>query len=307
MPTTERTRPTRVGDRVYFVVDSGLVGVSGRDLALVPRVRFPQPVRALAPTPSGDRIFVLTEGSSEIAVVNRYREVIESRIALPGVASELRMDPLGRYLLARAESASTAWVVAVGTARVLGSVETAWRADLPLVLPDGAIALAQEEDVVLVDGETLQPRGTIEGGVEDYWLLVLWNGFRPRAPGLDTAVTFAGTDTAITDYAEPPPPPLPAPQTAPPPPPPDTQRVADAPRPRASGFHVSFAALLSEDRARRLADSIAVDGQRARVVAGTTSGTRVYRVLLGPYASREQAERIGRESGRSYWIFEGNP
>jgi hypothetical protein len=33
----------------------------------------------------------------------------------------------------------------------------------------------------------------------------------------------------------------------------------------------------------------------------------VYRVVLGPYASRAEAERIGKSSGQSYWIFEGAP
>jgi cell division protein FtsN len=36
-------------------------------------------------------------------------------------------------------------------------------------------------------------------------------------------------------------------------------------------------------------------------------GSTIYRVVLGPYATREQAERVGRESKQTYWIYEGGP
>ena len=32
-----------------------------------------------------------------------------------------------------------------------------------------------------------------------------------------------------------------------------------------------------------------------------------YRVVLGPYTTRDEAERVGRESKQSYWIYEGGP
>ena len=31
---------------------------------------------------------------------------------------------------------------------------------------------------------------------------------------------------------------------------------------------------------------------------------QIYRVILGPYSSREEAERIGRDSRRPFWIYE---
>jgi len=42
-------------------------------------------------------------------------------------------------------------------------------------------------------------------------------------------------------------------------------------------------------------------------VTGTTSGVTVYRVVLGPYATRDEAERIGRASGLSYYVMLGSP
>ena len=47
--------------------------------------------------------------------------------------------------------------------------------------------------------------------------------------------------------------------------------------------------------------------RRPRVVVATVDGTRVYRVVMGPFSSRAEADRIGRQSGRDYWVFEGVP
>ena len=55
LPLSGRAVRTQVGDRVYFTVDSGLIGVKAKDLSPAGTVELPSRVRALAPTPSGDR------------------------------------------------------------------------------------------------------------------------------------------------------------------------------------------------------------------------------------------------------------
>jgi cell division protein FtsN len=65
--------------------------------------------------------------------------------------------------------------------------------------------------------------------------------------------------------------------------------------------------VLNEERARATATEIVVDGERAHVVAGRSGDTPVYRVVLGPYPTRADAERVGRASGRQYWIYDGVP
>ena len=45
----------------------------------------------------------------------------------------------------------------------------------------------------------------------------------------------------------------------------------------------------------------------ARVVTGINEGTAVYRVVLGPYTTREEAERVGRASGQTYYVYAGTP
>lgn len=319
---------TEIGDRVYFTVDSGLVALRGRDLSPAPGIKLKQRVRAIAPTPSGDRLYVLTDSSATLTVVNRYSDKVENRLELPGAVTDLRMDPLGRYLLARAAGrgtagADSAWVVALGTGRVIGVVHTAWLADLPFVAPDGMIALSAGSDVVFVDGESLAERSRVKNGAKDFWHLVYWNGFRPRAAGLDEPVTFAGgaepdsgrpadsMDSAFAagamtrgdsgapaqprDSATPPAATTPGATTTP------------AGAPRGAGFTVQFASLLSEDKAREESARISADGKTPRVVSSVRNGATIYRVVLGPYATKADAERVGRSSGHDFWVFEGAP
>ena len=76
---------------------------------------------------------------------------------------------------------------------------------------------------------------------------------------------------------------------------------------RHSGFTVSFAALLIPEKARELATQIHVGNETARVVTAMREGAAIYRVVLGPYPTKEEAERIGRESKQSFWVYEGGP
>jgi cell division septation protein DedD len=74
-----------------------------------------------------------------------------------------------------------------------------------------------------------------------------------------------------------------------------------------TGFTVSFAALLTEDKAQQLASTIKVGATTAHVVTTATAGSPIFRVVMGPFATREEAERVGRASRREYWIYEGSP
>jgi cell division protein FtsN len=74
--------------------------------------------------------------------------------------------------------------------------------------------------------------------------------------------------------------------------------------PAARGYMVSFAAVLSEQKAQESAQGIVVNGVKPRVVRSETGSTTIYRVVLGPYGTREEADRVGRDSRRQYWIYE---
>lgn len=289
-PVATRTVRTQLGDRVYLAVDSGLVVLRTRTMDWAPSVPFKEPIEVMASTPSGDRVFVLTHSRKTISVVDRYQERVTATLELPGRAEDLRIDPFGRYLLARMADRDSIWVLAIGTERLIGSLRSAWRNDLPFVGYDGAVAVASGADVFLFDGETLRQQSRVRGGARDFWYPFSWDGFRPRAASLDEPVRFdsnlvgVAVDTIAVS---------------------DTTVVADTAA--AKGFILSFAAFLTEDRARELAARIAVGGETARVQATPRGSSTIYRVVLGPYLTREEAERAGRESGHAYWVFEGLP
>ncbi|WP_396219273.1 SPOR domain-containing protein [Gemmatimonas sp.] len=289
-----------VGDRVFFGGNEEVIAVRTRDLAKALEVDIGDPVAAIAATPSGDRLFVAITDDERLRVVDRFEEGVTSKIKLPGVPRALRMDPLGRVLLARG-GADSVYVISLGSDEVLGVVRSEWRGDLPLVLPDGAIATTRGDDVVFAHPASLTDMRTVAGGAKQFWYTLRWNGFRPRAAGLDQPVQFrtsAPRDSA--DYADS----AAARGLAP-----DSARRDSTRRDTATSavFTVSFAAVLDEQQARQVASRVRVNGESPRITTADRAGKTVYRVVLGPYPTRADAERVGKSSGQSFWIFEGAP
>jgi cell division septation protein DedD len=223
------------------------------------------------------------------------------------------MDPDGRYLLARNANGDSVRIVAIGTGREIGAVRSGWRADLPVLGPDGGLAVLQDNDVVVIDAESHKERTRFLGGSADVWTLIRWNGFRPRAKGLDVPVSFdsdedstaAAAVAADSARSAPIPSRAPAPTLTAPEPAPAQRVIAGAPK--HSTYTLSFAALLSEERAKTLAAGITVDGHPARVVPGVSDRTPVFRVVYGPYDTKDEAERAGKRTGLPYWVYEGAP
>jgi hypothetical protein len=237
----------------------------------------------------------VTDSSTTLYVIDRYRNRIAGRMELPGQPRDLRIDPFGRYLLVRAAKGDSVWIVGVGSDRVLGTVHSRWLGDVPFVAPDGAIAAADGRDVVFLDVATNRELQRVADGGSDFWYPFVWTGLRARAAALDQPARFP-TDSDTTVHA---------PAAAP------VETTATHPAPAVdtaiSGFTVSFAALLDEAKARDEASKIVVQGQTARVVTSVTSGTAIYRVVLGPYRTRAEADQIGRASGLSYVVYPGTP
>jgi cell division septation protein DedD len=313
---TERALRTPAGDRVYFTSARRLLGVRTRDLLSVPALDLTTPPRALVTSPSGDRVYVITDSTRQLFILDRYSEELIEGPELPGFPRDLRMDPMGRYVLIRAVADDTVWVLDVGTDRVTGAVRSAWRADLPAVAPDGRIALARGPDVVFVNGERLAQDTSISGGASDVWYFFSWDGFRPRVAAreaeqpveplptepVDTVPDnpFAG-QIATRDTAAPPD------ETVFDPP------VEALPVPAAVDFTLQFGALRDESAARDLASEIREARSTPRVMAtvrvvATTVGDReVFRVIAGPFRTRADAEAAGQQSGVPFWVYEGAP
>ncbi len=291
-----------VGDRIFFGGNDEVIAVRTRDLAKALEVDVGDPVTAIAATPSGDRLFVAVEAEALLRVVDRFEEGISGKITLPGVPRDLRMDPLGRVLLARGGGDSV-YVISLGSDAVMGVVRSEWRGDLPLVLPDGAIATTRDDDVVFAHPTTMADMRTVSGGAKQFWYTMRWNGFRPRAAGLDQPVQFrTSAPRDPVDYAD-----SAAARNLQNPPLDSTRGTVRSDSMVATEFTVSFAAVLDEKQARQLASKIRVDGETPRITTSDRAGTTLFRVVLGPYPTRAEAERAGKASGQSYWIFEGAP
>jgi hypothetical protein len=300
VPDAEDGTPAPTGDPIYFPLPKRrLVGVRTRPLQRLSPISFRHAVIALAATPSGDRFYVVTDSAHEVSIVDRYQNRVTATVALPGQPRDLRVDPLGRWVLVRATRGDAVWCIGTGTDRLDATVRSVWRADLPFVAPNGDIAVGRGRDVVFVDPLTSAETGRTPDGLSEFWYPFTWDGFRPRAAALDQPVQFgADSDSARAAATRP------ADSASSPPPTPAARAPVDSAK---LGFTVSFAALLSETTARQRAAAIVVNGQAARVVTSNASGTPVYRVVLGPYLTRQAADAAGQASGQSYYVYPGPP
>jgi hypothetical protein len=276
------------GDRVYVTTNGrSLVTVNGRTLEQGATTDLGDSITAVAPTPSGDRVYVLTDSAPSVAIIASGLDGLAGRIELPGRARDLRIDPFGRYLLVRPRTGDSVWVASVGTDRVLGTLKSPWRGDVPFVAPDGLVAVQSGEDIAFIDPSSLREIRRTIYGASDFWYPFVWSGFRPRpavAAASDSDSTFVVVDTL-----------------------PDSSIVSPAPDPAKVGYTVSFAVLLDETAARDQAAKITAEGRTARVMTSMIASTTVYRVVMGPFATRDEADRIGRASRHSYYVRVGSP
>jgi DNA-binding beta-propeller fold protein YncE len=294
IPAADLATGTGVGDRLYFASDDHLQAVQTRTLQLSPPLAIGGKITDIALTPSGDRIYVLAEiaGRPTLVFVDRYRWQVSSTLQLEGRPRELRVDPIGRYVLVRGAKDSVT-VIGIAANQIIGSLRSGWRSDLPLVAPDASIATVVGNDVVFVTPEDQRQLARIEGGADELWFSFWWTGFRPRAAGLDAPVNFDSaavvgdsTQIAVSDSVLVP--------------------VTDSVPKASAGFTVSFFTLLSEQRAQDEAAAIRVDNETARVETVVRNGVPMYRVILGPYPTCAEAQRVARVAGKpGAWIPEG--
>jgi hypothetical protein len=285
-PPATRTLPfagdvtaTRWGDLVAVACDSGVLLVdplARRDPAFIALADHP---RALGFSPSGHRMYVARRTGAGLAVIDRYERAEIDGVALPTPVATVRLDPLGRWLLARPSIGDSVWVVDLPIKTLVGSVATSWDGDLPSMAPDGSLLVGQGNDLVAYRPDSVQETGRVAGGNADLWTFSSGRsrgGYRasyadaqPSAPAQDsaTAASPAGADGPI---------------------------------------YVQVSTSQNEAWSSEMAQQLSRAGLTARVLSpkGPDDG---FRVVLGPYATREQAEAIGRKLGRPFWIYQPTP
>ena len=289
-PPTSRPIPvggdvaaTRWGDLLAVATDSGVTlldPVGRREPAFI---RLNDHPRAVVFSPSGHRIYVARRTDPGLAVIDRYeREEIDG-VPLPTPAATICLDPLGRWLLARPTVGDSAWVVDLPGKRLTGAVATEWRADLPAIAPDGSLLVRQGDDVVAYRPDSLVLTGRVKGAGADFWTLTAWRsrtGYR-SASGEAPEGGQAGQPAGGTP--------------------------ADTLTPGAEGpLYVQVSTSQNEAWSGEMAQQLSRAGLSAKVLPpkGPDDG---YRVVLGPYPTRAQAEAIGRKLGRPFWIYQPAP
>src|SRR5947208_3816922 len=191
---------TRWGDLVAVASDSGVTfydPLGRRDPAFVKLTDAP---RALAFSPSGHRIYVARRNMPGLAVLDRYERKELDGVALPGPVAALRLDPLGRWLLARPAVGDSAWIVDLPIKPHTGTVPTAWQADLPSMSPDGMLIYRRGKDVLSARPDSLTEVGRVTNGAADIWVLTSW---LPRGVPA-SAVSAAAAESAGAGAERPP-------------------------------------------------------------------------------------------------------
>lgn len=226
---------------------------------------------AMAFSSSGHRLYVTVDGDDEIQRFDRYSLGRLGTINLPDPAIDMRADPLGRFLLVRPAAGDSVWVVDAIKGEFFGSWNTTWKADLPAIAGGRWLLVREGADVVaydLFDAE-FSVTGKVRGGAADLWQVLDW------APRSEPRATIEPGDTVQT-------------------PGPDA--------PVAVTVYVQLSSSQNPAWAQELADKLKSQGLPASVIRPERQD-QFYRVVLGPYRSREAADSAGTRLGQPYFLY----
>ena len=261
---------TQWGDLIAVAAYTAVILVEPRTKTAPRSLRVSGHARAVVFSPSGHRLYIASRTGS-VLVMNRFTDEIVGDLKLPGPAGALRSDPYGRWMLAHPPTADSVWVADLATGRYAGGFATEWGPDLPTVTDRQTLLVREGPDVLAFDLSRAGFPGTgrVAGGAKDLWVPLAWT------PETGTSIPVAaGTEVAIPEDTGP-----------------ETQvylQVSSSQNPAWAG---------------ELANQLADAGLPASVLK-PGSGEEGYRVVLGPYASRDEAEASGRKLGRPFFIYQ---
>jgi hypothetical protein len=148
------------------------------------------------------------------------------------------------------------------------TVAGSWEADLPTIAGDGTVLVRQGDDVVAIDPETGARVGRVEDAAGDRWLALSWTA---RRPTLQLAQETEADPVEV---------------------------------PEGEDIYQYFAQLSStSNEAWALARRDELRGAQLNAqVIYPDEYYYGYRVVLGPYATREDAHDMGRRLGQPYFV-----
>jgi hypothetical protein len=265
----EAIAPSFYGDLVAVATDTAVVIYETQGKRPPRSIHLSGHPRDVLFSPSGHRLYV-TQDEDELLVFDRFGGTRLGVIDLPGPARTLRGDRFGQWLLVRPAAGDSVWVVDIGRGRFAGSLPAKWGADLPAVASPNTLLVRRGKDVVALDLATdgFHEAGRVDNGAADDWLPSAWR------PARD-AQTDAAADSAALAGA-------------------DTGQAA-------ASVYLQVSSSQNPAWASELAQKLQAAGLPASVLP-PTRGDEAHRVVLGPYATREQAEETGRRIGMPSFI-----
>lgn len=264
LPADGDVAASRWGDLVAVASDSGVTLLDPMGRRDAAFVPISDHPRTLLFSPSGHRVYVGSRSGLGLRVIDRYSLREIDGVALPTPAAALRLDPLGQWLLARPNVGDTVWVVNLPIKQLVGGLPTPWLGDLPTIAPDGSLLLRSGDDVAAMRPDSLKETGRITNAASDLWVATSW---APRG------VAPSATAVAASDST-----------------------TGEGP------LYVQVSVSRNATWSQQMADELTRAGLAAKVLPPATVDEG-FRVVLGPYTTREQAEGIGKKLGRPYWIY----
>jgi hypothetical protein len=230
--------------------------------------------RAVLFSPSGHRFYVARREGS-VLVFNRFTREQVGEIKLPGPAASLRSDPFGRWLMVHPPTSDSLWLVDLARNRFVRGFKADWAADLPTVTNQQALLLKQGGDVIAFDltQNEFPESGRVKGGSGDFWLPLAWTP--------ETGTASIGPEVAASDSQQ-------------------TDSAGAAPDNR---VYLQVSSSQNKAWSTELARQLEQQGLPASVL-DPHSPDEGFRVVLGPYPTREAAESTGRRLGRPFFIYQ---
>lgn len=236
---------------------------------------------AMVFSPSAHRIYV-AYGDRTIDVIERYSLERLASIKLPGEAAEIRTDGSGRWLLARPRTGDSVWVVDLATTRLAGTIEAGWSDDLPTVAGAATLLARRNGDVVaLALGGTSRETGRIPGGATDRWIVTTW------LPKDRQTLAAAVAESALVTQDS-------------------LLVVSDSDATVTDRLYLQVSSSQSAEWSRDFAKQLSSAGFPAKVIDPATTDEG-FRVIVGPFGTREAAEETGRKLGRPYFVLTNPP